>query len=208
MSAPCIKGTAFDSVLQDVRGLLEDGRLTRGVLGVRLSAEDLALLDAKIAPSSWYPIGCYAWLLEALCDAEAAGQPEAYLFRRGTIAAERLHAAGIYPQLDASGEKLGLRVLPLVISIAGSIYNFMHWQVEIDPAGDAFQVSLDGATAYPNVARFAAEGFLACTTERIIGRKVEVWSERPAPDRVIFHASAPRNASRAQRGDAERMRMH
>ena len=192
MADPCIKGTAFDSVLQDVRPLLERGRLSREKLAERLSPEHRPLLDQKISPASWYPIGCYAVLLESLCELEGGDAPEAYLFRRGTIAAERLHAAGIYPQLDASGAKLGLRVLPLVVSLAGSIYNFTRWSAQIDPGGSSFEVRVDDASDYPDVARHAAEGFLHWTTERILERRAEIASERPTPDRVVFRVRVER----------------
>ncbi len=188
MAEPSIKGTAFDSVLQDVRALLERRRLTRAALAKRLRPEHAALLDEKVSPAGWYPIGCYAALLEVLCEIEGAGRPKDYLFRRGALTAERLHAAGIYPQLDASGEKLGVRVLPIVVSMAGSIYNFTRWSSEVDPSNTAFRIVVDEAADYPDVARFAAEGFLHCTTERIVGCRAEVASERPTPDRVVFQA--------------------
>jgi hypothetical protein len=183
---PCIKGTAFESVLQDVRPLLASGRLSRRRLASRLDAAHLPLLDQKISPAGWYPIECYAALLEQLCELEGGDQARDYLFRRGEIAAERLHGAGIYPQLDASGAKLGLRVVPLVVSLAGSIYNFTRWSTQVDSDGKGFQVFVDDAAAYPDVARFAAEGFLHWTTERILERRATVSSERTTDDRVVF----------------------
>lgn len=189
MNQLSIKGTAFDSVLQDVRALLEAGSISREELETGLEATDLAYLDQKIQPASWYPIECYARWLERLSKLESGGKPEAYLFNRGSTAAERLHAAGIYPQLDASANTLGLRVLPLVISLAGAIYNFTEWHCDVAPGGGKFTITVSGAQGYPNVARFAAEGFIHCTIERVTSASVQIWSERHTKDQVIFHGS-------------------
>ena len=103
MPAPSIKGTAFQSVAEDVRRLAASGRVSREALEARLEADDLRLLDEKVAPGLWYPLSTYRRLTEVLLEVEGRGDP-AYVVRRGARAAERLFAAlgewdtgGIWP---------------------------------------------------------------------------------------------------------------
>jgi hypothetical protein len=56
MAVPSIKGTAFQSVVEHLRRLLEAGWLSPDDLELRLEAEDLRLLDEKVLPGLWYPL--------------------------------------------------------------------------------------------------------------------------------------------------------
>ena len=124
MTIPSIKGTAFLSAHADVNALLARRAITREELEVALDAEDLRLLEDKVQPSAWYPIASYRRLLQLLCDKEASGDVQAYLIARGEKAGERIAATGIYQQLDANAEALGVRTGRIVITVAGLIYNF------------------------------------------------------------------------------------
>jgi hypothetical protein len=186
---PSIKGTAFQSVVDDVQRLLAERRLSREQLEASLTAEDLRSLDAKISPASWYPIASYARLVELLAEKEAGGHTEAYLVGRGVRSAQRLSAAGIYPQLDASAERMGARVGTVVVTLARVIYNFTRWHYEADPSGD-FRIRVEEATAFPDAARFATQGFIQQVATQTAGRPLRVTSERPSPDVVLYHARA------------------
>jgi hypothetical protein len=188
VSVPSIKGTAYQSVVDDLRELVSEGRLSREEIEVRLAPEDLRALEEKVAPARWYPIASYLRMLEVLIEHEAAGAPEAYLFQRGARAAERLSAAGIYPQLEPKTAELGMRVGSLITSLAGAIYNFTRWRFEADADERGFRILIEDADEFPNVARFTAEGFVHWVTARISGRRCRVWSERPAPDRLVVSA--------------------
>ncbi len=171
--------------------LLDEGRIARAELEVRLAPEDWALLEEKVAPARWYPMDAYVRLVDVLVEREGAGVPEAYLFQRGVRAAERLSAAGIYQQLDVSREKterMGPRVGAVIASVAGAIYNFTRWRFVDDEDGEGFAIQVENAEAFPNVARYTAEGFIHYVASRASGRAVRLWSERPASDRVVFRA--------------------
>jgi len=75
-TAPSIKGSAFSSVIDDVRRLRDEGRLGSDELEARLEAADLALIDEKIQTALWYPIESYRRLSELLLDVEGGGDPE------------------------------------------------------------------------------------------------------------------------------------
>lgn len=186
---PSVKGTAFDSVLQDARTLVGSGRITPEQLETQLEAEDVAYLDEKINPMSWYSVQTYTRWIELLAEVEGNDRPEAYYNRRGSIAADRLHDSGLYPMLETKSERLGLRALRVFITIAEALYNFMKWRGEVNEDGKGFTIFVDEALDYPNPARFVAEGFLAHGAERVIGQPVSVWSERPVDDQVVFHFS-------------------
>jgi hypothetical protein len=186
-SNPSIKGTAFVSAHEDVRRLLEEGRLSRDELEAALPPEDLAILEEKISAGSWYPIRSYERLVEILVAAEAGGDREGYLSERGARAAERLAAAGIYRQLDLSFERLGSSVGRLAASLSGAIYNFGEWQYRSEHAGH-FEIVVSDARDFPEAARLTAAGFIRCMASRIAAAPAEVTSERPAPDRVVFRA--------------------
>ncbi len=185
MAVPSIKGTAFQSVHDDVLRLLAEGRVARAALEARLEAPDLAVLEEKVSPGSWYPIDGYARMVELLVDLEAGGRREAYLIERGERAAARLAALGIYQQLELSMDRVGMAVGKLGASLSGAIYNFTRWRYESDQPGD-FTIFVEEAAAFPEVSRFATQGFIAYMAERIGGYPMDVSSERPARDRVVF----------------------
>ena len=185
--APSIKGTAFQSVPEDLMRLLAAGRISRDALEARLEAEDLAFLDAKVNASSWYPIASYARLVELLAELEAPHDREGYWMARGARAAARLADAGIYQQLEVSAEKLGNRVGRFAITLSELIYNFGSWHYALEPSGDErFAVEVRDASAFPEVSRFATQGFIEWAATRIAGRPMRVESERLQPDLVVF----------------------
>jgi hypothetical protein len=196
MTAPSIKGTAFQSVVEDLQRLLEVGRISRESLEARLEADDLRLLDLKVAAGLWYPLSSYRRLTEVLLEVEGRGNP-AYVVQRGARAAERLFAAGLYLQLQR-GEELGAekrakheawsaRDGNLVASLAGAIFNVSRWRFELDPGDARIQrIEVTEAAKLPEVSRLAAQGFLEYTTSRLAGTPMCVTSERTAPDRIVF----------------------
>jgi hypothetical protein len=193
MAIPSIKGTAYLSAHADVNALLARRALTRTELEVALPAEDLRLLDEKVQPTAWYPIASYRRLLQLLCDKEGKGDVQAYLIARGEKAGERIAATGIYQQLDASAEALGVRTGRIVVTVAGLIYNFTSWHFERQGAEVGnFSIRVDEATDFPDVARFTTQGFVQYASTRIVGRPMLATSERPLPSRILFHVSHAR----------------
>jgi len=196
MAAPSIKGTAFQSVVEDLRRLIEAGRLVPEELELRLEAEDLRILDDKVLPGLWYPLASYQRLTELLMRTEGGGRSD-YVVARGARAAERLFAAGLYQQLErgeeigamkrANRESWGVHEGSLMASLAGAIFNVSRWRFVVDARDPAVhRIEVSEARALPEVSRWAAQGFIEYTASRLTGAPVRVTSERPAPDRIVF----------------------
>jgi hypothetical protein len=196
MAVPSIKGTAFQSVVEDLRRLLETGRLSRDALEARLEAEDVRLMEEKVLPGLWYPLASYGRFTELLMQVEGSGRT-AYVVARGARAAERLFAAGLYQQLArgdeigekkrANNERWSEQEANLMTSLAGAIFNVSRWRFVADPAlPGTSRIEVSEATALPEVSRWAAQGFVEYTTSRLSGITTRVTSERPTPDRIVF----------------------
>jgi hypothetical protein len=196
MTVPSIKGTAFQSVALDLARLMQSGRIPREQAEARLEAEDLELLEQKILPGSWYPLASYSRMSELLCEVEGKGDP-AYLMARGQRAAERLFDAGLYQQLqrgDAIGAEKRKRGETwsefdgnLMTTLAGAIFNVSKWRYRRHPEDpNVNRVEVTSASELPEASRWAAQGFVEYMASRITGVTVQVSSERPTRDRIVF----------------------
>lgn len=206
MPAASIKGTAFQSVVEDLQGLLASGRVTREWIEARIDADDLRILDDKVLPGLWYPLATYRRLTELLVEIEGAGRAD-YVVARGARAAERLFAAGLYLQLER-GEEIGAdkrergegwteREGNLIASLAGAIFNVSHWRFRVDPQDPAVhRIEVSEAEALPEVSRLAAQGFIEYTATRLSGGPVRVASERVGRGRIVFTLRPERGTSR------------
>jgi hypothetical protein len=203
MAAPSIKGSAFQSVVHDLTRLIQAGKIARETAEARLEAEDLLLLDDKILPGLWYALASYRRMSELLWEVEGMRDP-AYLMARGARSAERLFEAGLYQQMQR-GEELGAAKRErgeawsefdgnLMTSLAGSIFNVSRWRYRRHPEDvNVNRIEVTGARDLPEVARWAAQGFIEYMASRMTGVNVLVTSERPAPERIVYTL---RNASR------------
>jgi hypothetical protein len=196
MAEPSIKGAAFQTVVLDLTRLIQAGKIPRNVVEARLEAEDLRLLDDKILPGLWYPLGAYRRMTELLWEFEGKRE-RSYLMARGARSAERLFEAGLYQQMRR-GEELGAAKRErgeswsefdgnLMTSLAGAIFNVSRWRYRRHPEDpDLNRIEVTGARELPEVARWAAQGFVEYMASRMTGRTATVTSDRPAPDRIVF----------------------
>jgi len=189
MSVPSIKGTAYNSVHEDLHHMIDDGRVSRDQLEAALTREELEAFDSKVLASKWYPIATYRKLLSLVAEKEAHGRIEEYLVDRGWRAAERLKEAGIYRQLgsdEGSHKSWGARVADLVAKISGLLYNFTRWSVDEPNNPDIFHVIVDDTKDFVDECRFTAQGFVLFAASMMAGEKVKISSERPTPNRIIY----------------------
>jgi len=219
MSEPSIKGTIFGAVAEEIQALRESGRISEDELGAALESADIALLERKTLPASWYPMSTYARYLDLLCRIEGRGAP-AYYETRGHMSARRLMEAGMYAQLDlldsiasqtsasdSAAEQAALRAyrkqLTIVISLAGSIYNVGQWKVVDDPEHPGrVSIEIRDAGAYSEGMVRAIVGFLdecAHAVSEKIGKLYEF--ERPEHDRVVIRMRRDLAAVRRDRND-------
>jgi hypothetical protein len=186
---------AFSSIVSDVKRLVEEGRIGEDFLEARLEAEDLRILEEKVQPGMWYPTASYGRLGGILDEIEGGGRPE-YFIGRGARAAERLFAAGVYSQLERIEERAAQLDGPgaltrldirLTLSLWNAMFNFTTWSYEPDPGDpNAFICEVSGAADFPDVLRWAAQGFLEYGFSRLAGAAVSVSSERPDRDKIIY----------------------
>jgi hypothetical protein len=181
VDAPAIKGSAFGAVVTDLNSAIEQGRISRDEVEARLEPDDIPVLDSKAVVSSWYSIETYRRITEVLVDVEAGGRPE-YLIERGARAAERLFAAGVY-----QGKQWSQRDGDIMATLAGAIFNFSRWRFEVvDATRRIYLIEVTEASALPEVARLAAEGFIGYVSTRLSDAPARITSERPDPDRILF----------------------
>jgi hypothetical protein len=186
--AASIKGSVFQAAPEDLNRLVAEGRVSREALEARLEAEDIELLDHKVQPTGWYAIASYGRMVELLAELEGGADREAYLVSRGARAAARISTAGTYQQLETTSEQLGPRVGKIVITVAKLFYNFSSWHFDQGDDLSHYTIRVEGARDLPEANRLAAQGFIAFVGEKVGGHAVEVTSERPRPDQILFHA--------------------
>lgn len=184
MDVPSVKGSAFQSVVEDVKRLVDEGRIDLDDLGGQLTEKDRGMLDAVVTPVSWVPIETYGRMLELLAREEGGKDPAAYLHERGARAAERL-LSGNYAVFAAEPGTWGPRVGQTMTGIGKLLYNFTDWKFRrVDE--EIFEIDCDQAREYPEPARLTAQGFLHWFAERAAGRPMQVESHRPDSDRITF----------------------
>lgn len=196
---PSIKATGFQSASDDLTRLIQSGRISRERAEARLPREDLRYLHKQLAATTWVPIATYARVVDILVELEAKGPAEVYLHGRGVRSAERLHKAGLYRQFEASTETWGARVGKIVITMATVLYNFTRWSFESSETLGEYQITVDGAEEFPEVARFATQGFIEYASRVITGGKERVRSERPKPNQIVYRAELPRQPRVSER---------
>jgi hypothetical protein len=195
---PSIKGSVFAGLVEDVRKLVDSGRLRRAELSRWLKPKDLECLDSPIQMHEWYDIRIYTHMSELLRDVEGKGS-NSYLVRRGANNAKRLLDAGLYSQLeytkkasfgresDPKGrfDAFG-RDLARITGISASILNFGRWQVKPDPEKKLrWIMEISQAREYPEVLIWASSGFSNELARMHNSPDLWVWS-RPEPDRILF----------------------
>ena len=200
---PCIKGTAITSLVEDMRKLLSDGKISQRDIESRLTAEDLALLEETVTTSSWYDIHSYRRLTELLRDIEGEGRDE-YVRERGRARGQKLIEGGLYQQMEYLGRSRVRRAmdpkarfeaygkdLKLLVTLSQSLLNFSTWTVVPDPDhGDRYRIEVRDAADFPDVLGWASEGVIDAMAE--VHGLSGLWRwERIAPDFVVYRMLRP-----------------
>lgn len=182
-----VKGTAVASVVEDMKRLIEAGRLRRDELEVRLEPADLDLLEQKILPSTWYPLGVQGRLTQILLEVEGKGSLE-YLLERGRRAAERMREGGLYAQLAVDQDRWGDRIGALMIPLGPAIYRDTVWSIELSGVGSEmrFEIAVEVQEDFPEVCRHQTQGFIEHASSYASGRRVRMSSERVKPTLIKF----------------------
>jgi uncharacterized protein Smg (DUF494 family) len=184
--ASSVKGSLFFIAQADLLGLIERGAILREALEVRLTREQLELVDAKVQVALWYPIDAFNAFLRITSEVSGRSSPEA-LAATGRLSAEHLAQSGLYPQLTSARGGSARGVGRRLVTLASAFYNFMHWEYIEGEDPHHFTVDVTDAADWCEELRHITEGFIEVASSGATGRSVRVTSERPTPGHVIFH---------------------
>jgi len=180
-----VKGTAIQSVVEDLNGLLESGRISRDDLAARLEAGDLEVLEQKIVPALWYPIGTYGRFVEILFERDGGRRTE-YLVERGRRAAERIKATGLYAQLSADRAGWGDRIGKILVSLGPAMFKDSSWSFEVLASSPLrWRIEMRVPASFPDLCRHSTQGFIDYLT-KLHSDSTTVTSERSSPTLIVF----------------------
>lgn len=195
---PSLKGSVLTDLVDDLNKLVADGELPRERLERRLTPADLAVLEAPIVVSHFYPVEFYARTAELLRDTVGGGRNE-YLRERGFKRGQKLIDAGLYQQMEYASrakvigqdtpekrfEAYG-RDLKLFVTLSRSILNFTRWTPEVDPSNAGrHRILVDEAGAYPDALAWATEGLIDSMAAS--HGLSDMWShKRTHRDQIVF----------------------
>jgi len=180
-----VKGTAIESVVEDLNRLLESGRISRDDLAARLEAGDLDVLDQKIVPALWYPIGTYGRFVEILFERDGGRRTE-YLVERGRRAAERIKATGLYAQLSVDRAGWGDRIGKILVSLGPAMFKDSAWSFEVLASSPLrWRIEMRVPNSFPDLCRHSTQGFIDYLT-KIHSDSTIVTSERSSPTLIVF----------------------
>jgi hypothetical protein len=189
-----VKGTAIASVVEDLNRMLEEGKLSRPELEVRLAADDLKVLEQKIVPALWYPLGTYGRFVELLFEKDGSRNTE-YLVARGRRAAERIRATGLYAQLGIDRASWGDRIGKILVSLGPAMYKDTAWSFDIlSEHPFRYRIEVRVSPDFPDLCRHSTQGFIDYLTQLDAKRRMRVTSERSAPTLIVFHGEPLKDA--------------
>jgi hypothetical protein len=186
-----IKGTAIESLVADVNRLVQEGRIPPDELEAHLRGEDIEILGQKILAALWYPLGTYERLTRLVLQVEGRGEL-GYVIERGRRAAARLRDSGIYAQLARNRNELGDRIGRFMVTLGPAMYQDTHWTFHYESSDNAtgFRIEARVLPDFPDLARYAAQGFIEYLSNLDQTRPIGVSSERASPSLLVFRGRA------------------
>jgi hypothetical protein len=191
MAVASIKGVAVQLVADAIQKLLSTGSITRDELEVALEKQDLELLDGGVVPGLWYPISSFARLLTLALERDGRTEPEDWT-RVGFEIANKLLAGRAHQEVVSTAKSWGDRSGFALVNLAPLFLNFSSWSFEKESRSSRlFRVEVTDAREFPDVLRYMGQGVVEFLATQVQGRPVEVVSDRPAPDLVVFRTVRP-----------------
>jgi hypothetical protein len=189
MDVPSTKGVLIQHAVERIQGYLAGGRLSREELELRLAAEDLALFDGeKVIAGLWYPVARHHRLLDLIFEVEGRSEPA--LVDLGRTAGEQmLRAAAFGAMFEAAARRGEGSAGALLVKLAELVLNFTKWRF-LGPSLADFRIEVTEAREVSDHARHNVTGLIEVIGSHVLGRALGVTSERPQPDRILFHGKA------------------
>jgi hypothetical protein len=183
MEEASIKGVILLRSWGELNQLIDEGRITRQQLELRLSAAELQLLDEKIEASLWYPISAAASFGEIVGELTGNEGPAEWVQRGFAIAENILDNPNIGAFFDEAmrhGENAGA----VLVRMSSLLLNFGEMSFEGDL--EAFCIPFKDAGPLPEVVRYSLQGVIHAFAERVVDSEVELESERLENGTIIF----------------------
>jgi hypothetical protein len=136
----------------------------------------------------WYPAACYERLLDLIYEME--GRRREALIALGRSAAESLLGASAFSGIFQATARRGEHESggPLLMKLAELMLNFTRWKY-FAVSADEFRVEVSEDADYHDHARYIAQGLLEFFGSRLFQTPLDVSSERPSRDRILFRAT-------------------
>lgn len=195
---PCIKGSVYSSVVEDVNKLFAGEELSRDEAKRWLEEADFAILEQEIGLASWYDIRSYDRLNRLLRDVEGGGRNE-YLREKGRGTARRLLEMGMYSQFEylrrtrvaevrGSNDRFAAfgRDLARLSTLSASILNFSKWKARPDPNLERrYVIEVSEAQDFPETLAWRSDGLM--NEMGNLGGAEALWTwSRERPDLIVF----------------------
>jgi hypothetical protein len=179
---PSIRGALLKQSIDWLGSLVVAQRTSPQALGVRLHAEDFALFTHRIEGDAWYPVDSAARIDEALVRAHGGTTARVMLELGARRARSALAGRPGAPERGAADRA---EIDPSVLFTLAPPLNFGRWRAW-GRSLRRFTLQLDDAEPLPETTRYNLQGYLERTVGELLSELVEVTSERPRPDQVVF----------------------
>jgi hypothetical protein len=189
VTVPSTKGLMLQQVVTLLQGFIDEGRLSRRELELRLAKEDLGFFDGdKIVPTLWYPVAQNQRLLELYY--RVSGRRDDVMVELGRASARQvLSLPSFAPLLEAATQRDEASAGALLVKLAELVLNFSKWSFR-GTSLDDFEIEVTEATDYSDHACHSAVGFIEVLGEKLFHRSIRVRCERPTPDHILFRSRA------------------
>ncbi len=174
-----IKGILLQVFQDHLRTLVEQGGIEPD------GGTPLPVLQEEVAIAGWYPLQ----RLTEWCDqvASLVGPDEEGLRQFGRGTASEAERRGHYEQFKVTAEKQGFDLaIRLVATIAELLHEYMEWKFLERSLEEGFVVQATGASGWSNELQQITTGWIDHMAGNLYGRPMQVESERPEPDRILF----------------------
>jgi hypothetical protein len=170
-----LKGIILNRSWTQLNQLLDEGRVSRDELEVRLEQRELEILDCKIEPDRWYSVEVAASFGEVVGDLSGHEGPSDWIAHGVSLTRMILDEAntGAGFEEGSFGNELAGRRL---VSLVSSLLNFGRLRFE-GGVGE-FRLFFTGVSALPEVVRYTLHGMIQSIAEHLAARSVRLESRR------------------------------
>jgi hypothetical protein len=174
-----IKGILLQVFQDHLRTLLDQAEISLN------ERKPLPILQEEVVIAAWYPLR----QLVEWCDQVAllVGSDEPGLRQFGRGVASEAERRGHYQQFKVTVEKQGFDLaIRLVVTLAELLHEYMEWKFLEASREEGFVVQATGASGWSEELRQITTGWIEHMAHNLYGCPMQVDSERPEPDRILF----------------------